>query len=517
MFMKLKKLWVDLAVCSLAVIAYFVAAEAELFEEFYEFSRAHEDWDLDELILVYAVGAVLLPVLLLRSKSRLKRAMKAVTMAEETAQHAARHDPLTGLHNRRYFAELLENAIDQATKDAKPVVLLLDLDRFKAINDLRGHDVGDRVLQEVSSRIIECCGDGGIAARLGGDEFAILLNDTQELEGSISLARRLLKVIGEPIHVRGWQMTVGASIGICGWCAGEDCSAVVRNADQAMYKAKEQGRNRYAFFNEDLGDELKRQALLEAELKAAVSARDIEPFFQPIIDITNGEVSGFEVLSRWTSPTLGPVRPDQFIALAEDIGLIDALTWQVMRKSLKIASEWDNDYFLAFNLSPYLFNDELVQNVTWHLSEAQFEAHRIEIEITENAVIDNMGEAKQALDALKELGIRISLDDFGTGFSSLATLSKLPFDTIKIDKSFVTELDSTSQNAKIVGAILALAKSLEINVTAEGIETEKELKFLTNRACTHGQGYLFSKPMDENAVSEFLTHLENRRLNQAAG
>jgi len=513
----IKKFWVDFTICSTAVVAYYFSAEAELFEDFYEFSRSHEDWELDEIILVYMIGAIALPVLLLRSKSRLRRAMKAVTIAEENAQHAARHDPLTGLHNRRYFSELLENAIKQPKPDAIPVVLLFDLDRFKAINDLRGHAIGDRVLQEVSARVVACCGDNGTVARLGGDEFAILLHDNAEFEGSISLSRRLLTAIGEPIYLEGWQLSVGASIGVCGWSTGEDSAAVVRNADQAMYKAKEEGRNRYAFFNEDLGDELKRQALLEGELKAAVSAEKIEPYFQPIVDISSGQLSGFEVLSRWSSPTFGSVRPDVFIALAEDIGLIDAITWQTMRKSLELASQWGDEFFLAFNLSPYLFNDELVQNITWYLSEANFEAHRVEIEITENAVIHNMDEAKQALDALKELGIRISLDDFGTGFSSLATLSKLPFDKIKIDKSFVTELEATSQNAKIVGAILALAKSLEINVTAEGIETEEELGFLTERACTHGQGFLFSEPMDVDAVSKFLSHIAARTPNQAAG
>ncbi len=315
----------------------------------------------------------------------------------------------------------------------------------------------------------------------------------------------------------GWQATVGASIGVCAWRTGDDSASIVRNADQAMYKAKQEGRNRYAFFNEDLGDELRRQAQLEDELKSAVSAQDIEPFFQPIVDIASGQVRGFEVLSRWTSPTFGSVRPDVFIALAEDIGLIDAITWQVMRKALKIAAGWDDDLFVAFNMSPYLFNEDLVPTITWHLSEARFDAHRLEIEITENAVINNVNEAKEALDALKDLGIRISLDDFGTGFSSLATLSKLPFDKIKIDKSFVSDLDEEPQNAKIVAAILALAKSLEINVTAEGIETQTELGFLTEKECFQGQGYLFSKPMAAGSVANFLEDMSDAGPRQAAG
>ncbi len=517
MVKQFKKFWVDLTICAAAIIGYVLAAEAELFEEFYEFSRLHEDWELDEIILVYMIGAIALPVLLLRSKTRLRRALKAVTVAEEHAKHAARHDALTGLHNRRYFSELLDHAIDQATPVQTPVVLLLDLDRFKAINDLRGHESGDFVLQEVSSRVLGCCRNAEAVARLGGDEFAILLSDGRELENAISLARRLLTAICEPIQMDGWQATVGASIGVCAWRTGDESASVVRNADQAMYKAKQEGRNRYAFFNEDLGDELRRQAQLENELKSAVSAQDIEPFFQPIVDIASGQVSGFEVLSRWTSPTFGSVRPDVFIALAEDIGLIDAITWQVMRKALKIAAGWDDDLFVAFNMSPYLFNEDLVPTITWHLSEVGFDAHRLEIEITENAVINNVNEAKEALDALKDLGVRISLDDFGTGFSSLATLSKLPFDKIKIDKSFVSDLDAEPQNAKIVAAILALAKSLEINVTAEGIETQTELGFLTEKECFQGQGYLFSKPMAAGSVANFLEDMSDTGPRQAAG
>ncbi|MEM6312307.1 MAG: EAL domain-containing protein [Pseudomonadota bacterium] len=504
MLNKLIKYRTDILICSAAIVAYFLAAEVELFEEFYEFSRSHEDWDLDELVLVYVVGAAVLPILLFRGRMRLKRALKAVTVAEKSAQHAARHDALTGLFNRRYFSEILRDAIRDASPTKVPVVLLLDLDRFKVINDLRGHACGDQVLQEVTRIILNCCREGDSPSRLGGDEFAVLIKDTSDFAGATSLARRLLTAIGEPIKMDGWHASVGASIGICGWCEGDDAEALVRNADQAMYKVKENGRGRYTFYNADLGEELKKQALLEEELKLAVKNQDIEPHFQPIVDISDGNVQGFEVLSRWTSPTLGPVRPDIFITLAEDMGLIDAITWQVMRKTLETAATWDNDLFIAFNLSPHLFNEDLLLNIKWLLSESNFDPKRIEIEITENAVIDSMGDAKKALDALKELGIRISLDDFGTGFSSLATLSQLPFDKIKIDRSFVTELDAIPQNAKIVGAILALAKSLEIDVTAEGIETEEELGFLSRGECVQGQGFLFSKPLAAEAVSNYL-------------
>ena len=514
MFSKLKHFWIDGLICVIAAIAYFFAAEAELFEAFYEFSRSHEDWDLDEIVLVYAIGACVLPILIFRANGRLKHAMHAVSAAEESAQHAARHDALTGLFNRRYFSELLENAIDGASESDVPVVLLFDLDRFKAINDLRGHASGDQVLQEITQRIVGCCGDDAKVARLGGDEFAVLLSDNSEFSASTSLARRVMTAIEEPIQIDGWASTVGVSIGICGWRPGDDAQTIVRNADQAMYKAKEDGRGRYAVFNKHLGEQLKRQAQLEEELKAAAEQMQIEPYFQPIVDISNGTVSGLEVLSRWTSPTLGPVPPDVFISIAEDMGLIDTITWQVMRKALMQAAEWDENIFIAFNMSPHLFNTELLQNIKWQLSESKIDPKRIEIEITENAVIGNMKEARKALDALKELGIRLSLDDFGTGFSSLATLSKLPFDKLKIDKSFIMELDATPQNAKIVGAILALAKSMEISVTAEGIETNEELEFLSERECLQGQGYLFSKPMSADEVSGFLTNSsgENRSM-----
>jgi len=499
-----KKSSVDILICAAAVVGYFVAAELELFEQFYEFSRAYEDWDLDEIVLVYAIGALVLPILLVRSRRRLRRAMEAIKIAEQSARHAARHDALTGLFNRRYFSEMLEEAINEASPSQTPVVLLLDLDRFKVINDLRGHAVGDQVLQNVAHRISECCGDTGRPARLGGDEFAILMTDDAGLFAATSLARRILTAVSDPMDVDGWQTNTGASIGVCGWRKGDDAASLVRNADQAMYKAKEHGRGRYAFYNEDLGEELKNQALLEEELRAAVTRMEIEPYFQPIVEISGGRIRGFEVLSRWTSASFGPVPPDTFIALAEDLGLIDTITWQVMRKALTAAATWDSHVFIAFNLSPHLFNEDLLENIKWQLSEAHFDPARIEIEITENAVIDSMDDAKTALDALKELGIRIALDDFGTGFSSLATLSQLPFDKIKIDQSFISELDTTSQNAKIVGAILALAKSLDIEVAAEGIETQEELGFLSTRACVQGQGFFFARPMHAQAVTEYL-------------
>ncbi|WP_187432347.1 hypothetical protein ROLI_014300 [Roseobacter fucihabitans] len=495
---------IEILVCIVAVVAYFFAAEAEAFEAFFEFSRSHEDWDLDEMILIYTIGAAVLPFLLIRANKRLRQAISAASDAEKSAQHAARHDTLTGLYNRRYFYQLLNEAIQDVTREDVPAVFLLDLDRFKAVNDLRGHESGDLVLQEITKRIQRCCGKGCHISRLGGDEFAILLSDDPHFKTSTSLARRLLREIGEPIHINGWTATVGSSIGICHWREGENPHSIVRHADQAMYKAKAEGRGRYAFFDKNLGDELQRQALLEAELRTAVSQMDIEPFFQPIINIDDGQVCGLEVLSRWTSPTLGPVQPDVFIQLAEDMGLIGSITWQSMRKALKLASEWDDTVFIAFNLSPRLFDDELLQNIQWQLAESGLAPSRLEIEITESAVIGNIEEAKKSLDALKDLGVRISLDDFGTGFSSLATLSKLPFDKIKIDKSFVTGVDDTPQNAKIVSAILALAQSMEISVTAEGIETDADLDFLSVRDCRQGQGYLFAKALDPQSVSNFL-------------
>ncbi|MCK0096867.1 EAL domain-containing protein [Yoonia sp. F2084L] len=516
MLNRIKAYWIDALVCLVGVIAYIFAAEAEAFEAFFEFSRSHEDWDLDEIILVYAIGAAILPFLLFRANKRLRAAMRDASEAKNNAQHAARHDALTGLYNRRYFSELLDAATENVTQDEVPTVLLLDLDRFKAVNDLRGHESGDLVLQEVTRRIQKCCGSDDKVARLGGDEFAILILDNLKFTGSTRLARRLLTEIGEPVEFDGWLANIGSSIGISRWHQGEDAQSMIRNADQAMYRAKQQGRGRYAFFDKDLGDELHKQALLEAELKAAVAEMSFEPHFQPIVDINDGSVCGFEVLSRWNSPTLGPVRPDEFILLAEDMGLINAITWQVMRKALKLAAEWDENLFIAFNLSPRLFDDELLENIKWQLSESKIAPNRIEIEITENAVIGNIGEAKKALDALKELGMQISLDDFGTGFSSLATLSKLPFDKIKIDKSFVSHVETTPQNAKIVTAILALARSMDIKVTAEGIETDEALSFLSDRQCRQGQGFLFAKAMDAKAVSDFLGRTDGLLNDMAA-
>ncbi len=501
----LRNYWFELVACLVGAIAFVISAELEAFEEFYEFSRSHESWELDELILIYAIGAIILPVFLLRAKSRLKAALKAVTAAEERAQHIARHDALTGLFNRRCLHELLDKAIAHARTDKWPAILLMDLDRFKAVNDLRGHQTGDLILQAVAQKLRTCCPEDCSVARLGGDEFAILMPEINSPAEAARIARQILTEFENPIKIGNWLSTVGISIGIGSWHTGDDAQTLLRNADQAMYRAKKDGRGRFAFFDQDLGDELHKQALMETELRKAVDNREIQPYFQPIVDIETSKICGFEVLSRWTSKSLGPIRPDVFIQLAEDTGLIGAITWQVMHKSLLLASEWGDDIFIAFNLSPRLFNEELLENIKWHLAETSFPPHRVEIEITENAVIDNMDDARKALDALKDLGICISLDDFGTGFSSLATLSKLPFDKIKIDKSFVTEVENEPQNAKIVSAILALATSLDIKVTAEGIETDDDLAFLAQRACRQGQGYLFARPLDAKSAKAYLS------------
>ncbi len=496
----------SIIVTVISFIFFIICVQFEAFELFYEFSRDHEDWDLDEFFSFFVAASVALPILMFQWNRRLRAAYRQKEVAEQHATHISRHDALTGLYNRRYLFEKLARRIEDATSEGtRPAVILLDLDRFKPINDLRGHETGDFILQRVAERIKSVCYEGQEAVRLGGDEFAVLLDETQAVENAPSLARRILAAVNTKYEFPGWSTSMSCSVGIAVWTEGTDGAQLVKSADQAMYKAKREGRARFAFFNEELGEKLREEAELESDLVAAVDAGEFQPYFQPILCIASGSLIGFEVLARWISPTRGNVPPDVFIPLAEDIGLIGPLSWQILRNACIAATSWDDDLTIAFNLSPRQFSDrKIARKIQRILAETGLPGHRLEVEITENAVIEDIESAKQTLEELHDVGIRISLDDFGTGFSSLATLSKLPFDKLKIDKSFISRVTMQPQSAKIVEAIVALASSLDLTVTAEGIEELDELNFLSALNCQHGQGYLFEPPMPRDKVNLML-------------
>ncbi|MEO0913876.1 MAG: EAL domain-containing protein, partial [Pseudomonadota bacterium] len=449
---KLKAYWVEILIILFGVVLFEIAAVFEALELFYEFSRAHEDWELDEIFVFFLVATMVLPVYLWHSNRRLKRALQAKSVAEERATHLARHDALTGLHNRLHLMEHLGAMIDTADGEAGvPAVLLLDLDQFKQLNDQQGHETGDRTLQEVAGRLVSACHEGEKAFRLGGDEFALVLQDSAALDLSTSLARRILTEFQKPFMAFDAAIDLGVSIGIAQWEAGLNVDELIKQADQAMYFAKVGGKGQYAYFDAALGARLDEQAAFEQALRRAIELREIVPYFQPFVDIDSRELKGFEVLSRWERPDGEVITPDRFITLAEDLGLIGAMTWQVLREACATAAAWEGELSLAFNLSPKQFGDDALHlKILRILEETGFPPERLEIEITENAIIEDVAAAKVAMNSLKALGVRVSLDDFGTGFSSLATLSHLPFDKLKIDRSFISSVQEHPQNKKIV-------------------------------------------------------------------
>ncbi|SDJ47382.1 putative bifunctional diguanylate cyclase/phosphodiesterase [Aliiruegeria lutimaris] len=503
--MGMQKTW--FAIWAILLIAgWLMAGHIEMFELVFNFSRAHETWDIDEVFSFMILLGLALPVILTISNTKLRKSLLARQKAEERAQHIARHDPLTGLHNRRAMAEIMRERIKDAEGGGGALsILLMDLDRFKPINDLRGHDVGDQILQEVARRLKTVCQWGQVPVRLGGDEFAVVIPENENFDAATGLARRILSALKTKFQIGGGEITVGTSVGIAVWSPGIDEEQLFRHADQAMYRAKREGRGRLNFFDDDLGERLREEAELEVELTEAIEAEEIVPYFQPIVDISERRLVGFEVLARWKHPRLGQVPPTRFIALAEDTGQINAISWLILRQACNTVREWPEELSISFNLSPRQFRDsELAETISAVLRNTSFPPERLEIEITESAVIEDLGYARETIERLRWIGIRISLDDFGTGFSGLATLSRLPFDKLKIDRSFVTQVTKDAQKAKIVAGIISLADTLDLSVTAEGIETEETYELLADLNCELGQGFLFERPLPGAEISELL-------------
>jgi diguanylate cyclase (GGDEF)-like protein len=419
--------------------------------------------------------------------------------AEARAQSLARHDPLTGLANRRHFLEELERRLALvAEPDDGFALLFVDLDRFKPINDVHGHLIGDQLLQTIGMRLKSCIRDDSFAARLGGDEFAILLEGPADRDGIASAARRILNELANPILINGLSLTVGASVGIAiSPSDGKTVEDILQHGDAAMLRAKED-RGVFKFFDSSIDEALKAKASLEAELRAAIPAGDILPYFQPVVELGTGKLAGFEVLARWPHKTRGMIPPTEFIPVAEEAGLVDAMFWALLARACRKSLDAPGDFMLAVNISPSQVRDQwFPEKVLRTLKETGFPAQRLEIEVTESATIGDIQRAKTSLMSLKNQGVKIALDDFGTGYSSLLLLRELPIDKIKIDRSFVAIMTTDRENAAIVGALIGLGKALNLQVTAEGIEDEETAEALRALGCGLAQGYLYGKAVPE--------------------
>jgi diguanylate cyclase (GGDEF)-like protein len=426
---------------------------------------------------------------------------------EDQISHMAHHDALTGLPNRAFFLKHLEESLAKARRgEAGCAVLCLDLDRFKAVNDTLGHPVGDLLLKAVSARLKAAVDKGDVVARFGGDEFAIIKNSLGDPTSLHVLGARLVKDISTPFQLEGNEVSVGTSVGIAiGFQDGASSEQLLKNADLALYHSKEEGRGAYHFFEARMDAKVQARRLVELDLKRAIPNNELELFYQPLVTIANRKIIGFEALIRWRHATRGMISPAEFIPIAEEVGLIMQIGEWVLKRACAEALKWPEDIKVAVNLSPVQFKDRnLVNSVKAALTGSGLSPNRLELEITETALVQDMDFTVEVLHKLRSLGVRISLDDFGTGYSSLSYLRSFPFDKIKIDQSFVRELGDRPDCLAIVRSVASLAQMLGMSTTAEGVETEEVLKMISDLGCSEVQGYYFSRPVPYAQVDGLL-------------
>ena len=426
--------------------------------------------------------------------------------SEEEITRLARFDSLTSLPNRAMMRQTLDEALRNANNRQRGCALfLIDLDRFKNVNDTLGHPVGDALLRQVADRLKLVMGDHGQVGRLGGDEFKAVLPGQVDIGLLESLARTLIEQVSRPYSIEGHRVVIGASLGIAigdpGRCTAD---SLVRDADLALYAAKAAGRGKHCFFEPSMHTEASDRQVLENDLRQAIDKGELWVAYQPIVRAAGEEVSGFEALVRWDHPLRGRISPDKFIPLAEECGLIPRIGTWVLETALEEAAKWPDQVRIAVNLSPIQFNDPgIVEVVSNALNRTGVRAARLELEITEGVFLAEGETTDDTFAKLKDLGVRLALDDFGTGYSSLGYLKKAPFDKIKIDQSFVRGAASkTSRNSAIIRAIVTLAESLQMETCAEGVETHDDLHLIRDLGCSHVQGYIFGKPMDGTSALE---------------
>jgi diguanylate cyclase (GGDEF)-like protein len=415
---------------------------------------------------------------------------------EAKIAHMAKHDELTNLPNRVLLRESLNDAVTEAGEGHFLAVHCIDLDQFKSVNDTLGHPIGDALLREVTDRLLTCVGEKDTIARLGGDEFAILQIDIASADQAAELARRMIEAVGAPYYIDEHQIGIGASIGISilpGDGNGPD--DLLKNADLALYRAKEDGRGTYKFFEPSMDLQAQTRRAFELELRVGLTRGEFEVHYQPLINIETGQISGFEALARWRSPQRGMVPPNEFIPVAEETGLIVQLGEWILKQACKDAAKWPGDTKLAVNISPVQFRSNLASTVVLALAGSGLSPHRLELEVTESVLLKDSEKNIAMLHQIKDLGVKISMDDFGTGYSSLGYLRSFPFDKIKIDQSFIRDMSSREDCVSIVRAITGLGASLGMRTTAEGVETVQQLDELREQGCTEAQGFYFSRPI----------------------
>lgn len=421
---------------------------------------------------------------------------------EAALEYQANHDALTGLPNRNLLQDRLTHAISRADREGTELaVLLIDLDQFKRVNDGLGHNVGDVLIQKVATRMDNCVRDSDTVARLGGDEFMILTTGLKNENGAAQLARKILRQFKRKIAINGHEIVASASIGIAIYPRdGSDSDELFRNADAAMYRAKELGRNGMQFYSSDMNTRMRDRLSLEQSLRSAIHNRELSLWYQPKLDLASGRIYSAEALLRWHHPDRGMVSPAEFIPVAEESGLILPIGAWVIEESTRQIDQWHradkHDVGIAINISAHQFSHgRLAEQVQQALERLAIPPERLTVEVTETAIMTHMDVTLRQLQTLRDIGVTVALDDFGTGYSSLTYLKHFPIDILKIDRSFVTDIASDAQSGAIVDTIIKLAHNLDMRVVAEGVETREQLEFLKAHGCDEIQGFLFSKPL----------------------
>lgn len=483
-----------------ALLVFFVAIDA--FEFILKMKELHEEWELDEILTTLMVLPVGIAIFAFRRYRQVELNLSQRVHAERKIEAMAFYDPLTGMPNRRRVESRLEKWI--AIAEERPFALaVMDLDRFKSVNDLYGHRVGDELLQVVADRISAELRPGDIAGRVGGDEFLVLFGDIGCENELIERLDSMRKTIAEPCTLdrTGARVSVGASLGVTHiTSSATTVDEVISQADAAMYRCKQSGDREPWFFEKGMEDAARKLAERERDLGAAILHDRIEPHFQPLIDLSTRRIIGYEVLARWRGVNGEIFLPDEFIPIAERSGQINQIYYAMLRRAVQTAAGWAPHIALSVNISPLQFGDPLLVDRTIDiLTEAGVACDRLEVEVTESALFADIDAARRVIEAFKQRGVRTALDDFGIGYSSLRHLKELPFDRLKIDKSFVAGLGNQHKNKAIVRAVTLMAHQLGLSVTAEGIEDAETLALLRDFGCDVGQGYLFGRPEPQSA------------------
>lgn len=480
--------------------------EYEVFEAFTQDDAKGKSIDLNEMLLISSVVFGCMVVFTIRRLHEQKRETRRRIAAEQEVRALAYHDALTGLPNRRSFDDALLAAVNSPPRAGGcHAVLLLDLNGFKRVNDVFGHAVGDEVLIRVAGHLNACLREDDLVARLGGDEFAILSKHLSGPEAATSIALRVIDCLASPVTTGDARHLIGVGIGIA--LAPQDGASpaeVLRKADIALYRAKSRGYSDLCFFEEEMDVHVRERHRVEQDLLVALDEGRLQAFYQPLVELKSKQIRGFEALARWNHPFLEELPPDRFIPIAEESGLIGRLTDQLLEQACIDAAAWPGDVVLAFNVSPALLHDtEFPMRVLAILARSGLAAWRLELEITESAMVKDLKAAQESLGVLREAGVKIALDDFGTGYSSLYHLRNFKVDRLKIDRSFIESMSTDKDSAAIVRALVGLGAGLGLEVTAEGVETGEQARLLEEQGCAQVQGFLFS---------EAVSSLEARRL-----